>query len=560
MTEKPTYKKTELRCEKSKKEAFERMWDEQALQEREEKFRLLAETTSEAIVTCDLKENITYVNKAFLELCGYSYEEALEMSITEVISANEPARVKETLAKRALPGNKTWRYETEFVNKAGDRIPVDVSMSIIMKRDKPSSILFAARDISERKKTEVELLKVQKLESIGALAGGIAHDYNNILAVIIGNISLAQKYLEPDHKVFRVLAAAQRASEQAKNLTKRLLTFSKGGAPVKKVVSISPIIESAVDFTLSGSNVKCEFSIPKDLSLVEIDESQIGQAIYNVVVNSMEAMPKGGTLRVGADDVTIDPENNITLNAGKYLRISIEDHGIGIPEGVLGKIFNPYFSTKVMGSQKGMGLGLSISHSIIKRHGGDIEIVSEAGAGTICYIYLPASEKEKTDIRPATRHIKEKPIAGRGRVLVMDDEKMLRKVCSQMLNYLGYEVVLSEDGAEAFEMYEKAMHSGQPFDVVILDLTVRGGIGGEETIVKLAEIDPGVKGIVSSGYSDNPVISDYKSYGFSGAIAKPYRINELGRAMDRIMTKHSINRHEPKQEVVEQWQTKTQYK
>jgi two-component system cell cycle sensor histidine kinase/response regulator CckA len=544
MTEKLSYEETELRYKKSKKEAEARIREGQEYEESEEKFRLLAETTSEAIVTCDLKENITYVNKAYLELSGYTYEEALEISIAEIISENEPSRIKETLAKRALPGSKPCRYEAEFITKLGDRIPVDVSMSLIMKDHKASGLLIAANDLSDRKKMEVELLKVQKLESIGALAGGIAHDYNNILAVIIGNISLAQTYLEPDHRVFRVLTAAQRASEQAKNLTKRLLTFSKGGAPIKKVVSISPIIESAVDFTLSGSNVKCEYFIPEKLWSVEIDESQIGQAIYNVVVNSMEAMPEGGTLRVRADNVRIDPENDISVNEGKYLQISIEDHGTGIPEGVLKKIFDPYFSTKEMGAQKGMGLGLSISHSIIKRHGGDIKVVSEAEVGTTCFIYLPASEKEITYIKQAKRHIKEKPIAGRGKVLVMDDEEMIRNVCRQMLIYLGYEVVLSEDGAEAIELYEKAMKSGRPFDVVILDLTVRGGIGGEETILRLAEIDPGVKGIVSSGYSDNPVISGYKSYGFSGAIAKPYKVNELSRTLNRVMKGCSENRDE----------------
>ncbi|MBW2358928.1 MAG: PAS domain S-box protein [Deltaproteobacteria bacterium] len=489
-------------------------------QESEEKFRLLAETTREAIITCDLDGNITYVNKAGLELCGYSHKEALEMTITDIVPASEPDRVKERLAKRAVLGNKVYHYEAEFIKRAGERIPIDVSTSLIMNHDKPSGILIAACDLSERKKTEEELLKIQKLESIG-------DDYNNILAVIMGNISLAQTYLEPDHKVFRVLTAAQKASEQAKNLTKRLLTFSKGGAPIKKVVPISP----------------CEFSIPENLWPVKIDESQIGQAIYNVVVNSMEAMPEGGTLRVGADNVRIDPENDITPKEVKYLRISIEDHGTGVPEGILGKIFDPYFSTKEMGAQKGMGLGLSISHSIIKRHGGVIDVVSQLGVGTTCFMYLPASEKETINIEPAERPVKEEPIAGKGRILVMDDEEMIRNICGQMLSHLGYEVVLSKDGAEAIEAYEKAMKSGKPFDVVILDLTVRGGIGGKETISKLVEIDPGVKGIVSSGYSDNPVISDCKSYGFSGAIAKPYRVDELGRALHGVIKRDSLSRH-----------------
>lgn len=545
MIEKPAGEDRELGKNKSKEEVSGRTWTKGAPQEGEEKFCLLAETTSEAVLMCDQKKEIIYVNKVCLELTGYSREEALEMSITEFISSDDFPRIEAACERPALRRGNDRHYETEAIHKTGNRIPIDVRISRIINYDKSMGFLLVARDLSERKKAEMELLKVQKLESIGALAGGIAHDYNNILGVIIGNISLAQTYLKPEQEVFNVLKAAQRASEQAKNLTKRLLTFSKGGSPNKKVVSISAVIESAVDFTLSGSNVKCEYSLPEHLWPVEIDESQIGQAIYNLVVNSMEAMPKGGMLRVGAENTRIDQEDSLTPKQGKYLRISIEDHGTGIPEEVLGKIFEPYFSTKEMGKQKGMGLGLSISHSIIKKHGGDIQVASKEGEGTTFFIYLPATEKAITTVVPAKRKLKEPSFPGMGKVLVMDDEEMIRKLCRQMLVYLGYEVVLSEDGGEAIELYKEAMESGHPFDLVMLDLTVRGGIGGEETISRLAEIDPGVKGIVSSGYSDNPILSDYESYGFCDAIAKPYKVHELGRALNRVLRRQPSDRHKP---------------
>jgi len=391
------------------------------------------------------------------------------------------------------------------------------------------------KELSERKVTAEELLKARKLESIAALSGGIAHDYNNLLTSIMGNISLAQKYLEHDDKIYGLLNEAQRASILAKDLTRKLITFSRGGAPIKKTVPISPLVKRATEFSLSGSNIKCEFHIPDELWLVEIDETQIGQAIYNLVMNAREAMRDGGTIRVAAENTNMT-DGAPTLKEGKYVKISFKDEGIGIPKKHLKKIFDPYFSTKEMGTQKGMGLGLSICHSIIKGHSGDVGVESQKGTGAAFNMYLPASDRKASKEKPEKSQMKANPVIGKGRILVMDDEKMIRHLAGEILSYLGYKVSFSKDGAKAIEMYKDAMESGEPFDAVILDLTVRGGMGGKEAIRKLMEIDPHVTGIVSSGYSDDSVMTDFEKYGFKGVVAKPYSVNEVSVVLDEVIT------------------------
>ncbi len=389
-------------------------------------------------------------------------------------------------------------------------------------------------DIKPDKRAEDEFQKIRNLESIAALSGGIAHDYNNLLTVIIGNISLIQSYIEPDDMISHLLDEALEASMTAKSLTQKLITFSRGGAPIMETASIAPVIKSATEFTLSGSNIKCEFSIPDDLWLVHIDKTQIGHVIHNLVMNAREAMPSGGIIKVIAENVNIADKTRV-LEKANYVKISIIDQGIGISKEILDKIFDPYFSTKDMGTQKGMGLGLSICHSIIKQHNGNIVAESAAETGTTLHFYIPASEETNVAQKPLKAPEKEKLVLGKGRILVMDDEKMVIKITGHILNRLGYEASFSKDGTQAVEMYKKAMESGSPFDVVILDLTVRGGMGGKEAIKKLTEIDPKIKAIVSSGYSNSPVMTSYKDYGFIGVIAKPYNINELSKKLNEVL-------------------------
>jgi CheY-like chemotaxis protein len=372
-------------------------------------------------------------------------------------------------------------------------------------------------------------LKADKLESLGVLSGGIAHDFNNILTSILGNISIAKMFAEPGDKIFERLRQAENECMRARSLTQQILIFSRGGAPIMKTVFISELLKDTACFALSGSNVRCEFSIPGDLWPVEADEGQIGQVINSLIINASQAMPGGGVINLLAENIVVGARQGLPLNDGEYIKISVTDHGIGMPGKHLQKIFDPYYTTK----QKGSGLGLAVAYSIVKRHNGYIDVRSIPGKETTFNIYLPASSRNVL----AEKEFREKVHRGEGKILVMDDEKMVRDVVGSMLGILGYKTELAKDGVEAIELYKKAKQSGQPFDAVIMDLTVPGGMGGKEAIQKLVEIDPEVKAIVSSGYSDDPVMADFKKYGFSNIAAKPYNIRDLGKALYKIIKK-----------------------
>ena len=376
--------------------------------------------------------------------------------------------------------------------------------------------------------------KHRTLDSIAALSGGIAHDYNNLLTAIIGNITLAQTYLNKNEKPFILLDQALSASKAAKNLTQKLITFSKGGSPNKEVTAVDRLVKSAVDFTLSGSNIKSNYSFTPDLWQIEVDQSQIGQAIHNVVMNAREAMQQGGHIKIVATNMALTDEI-ASLSEGNYVKVSISDQGCGISAEEFDKIFNPYYSTKDRGGQKGTGLGLSICHSIINKHGGEVSVESQIGVGTTFNIYLPA-----THAKPLIKSESAEPAVGRrifgdGKILVMDDDKMILELAGEILQHLGYRVEFAHDGAEAVASYQAAFKSAEPFDAVILDLTVRGGMGGKETIQKLMTIDPNVKAIVSSGYSEDPGITGFEQHGFCGVVAKPYSLEELGENLSQVL-------------------------
>ncbi len=390
--------------------------------------------------------------------------------------------------------------------------------------------VIARKSTAEKEKREQEIIRAQKLESLGLLAGGIAHDFNNILTAISGNVSLAKMYLKPEEKAFQKLTKAEKASFQAKELTRQLLTFSrKGGAPTKKVISIRDLIEDSVQFTLRGANVCCDCVVPQDLYKVEVDEGQIGQVINNLLINADQAMPEGGTVHVKAENINIGTNNNQHLKPGKYVKISVKDHGIGIPEANLIKIFDPYFTTK----EEGNGLGLSTAYSIVKKHGGGIDVESNEGRGSVFHVYLPASKETKEEKKKVE---KKSPFFGKEKILVMDDEEEIRNVLGEMLESIGYKVDFARDGMEAIESIRSAKESRNPFDAVILDLTVPGAMGGKEAIQKLREIAPELKAIVSSGYVNDPVMVDYKRYGFSDVIAKPFEISRLSKVLHEALT------------------------
>jgi nitrogen-specific signal transduction histidine kinase/CheY-like chemotaxis protein len=354
------------------------------------------------------------------------------------------------------------------------------------------------------KKLALEHIKHQKLESLGILAGGIAHDFNNLLTAILGNITLAKISSKSESEKLKILSEAEKSVSKAKNLAQQLLTFSKGGAPVKKIVSISKIIRESVSFALSGSNVICEFSIPDELWQAECNEGQISQVINNLIINAKESMPEGGVVEVKAENVQIKTKQILPISKGKYIKISIKDYGVGISEKHLSKIFDPYLTTK----PKGSGLGLTTAYYIIKNHNGYIDVESKLGVGTTFYVYLPASDKKVLDEEKDPG----KTLKGKGKILLIDDEEDIRKVTGEILKYLGYKVEFAKDGAEAINIYKRAKVSKHPFDGVILDLVVPGGMSAKETIQKLITIDPKVKPVVSSGYSD-PIMADFRKYG-----------------------------------------------
>jgi CheY-like chemotaxis protein len=327
--------------------------------------------------------------------------------------------------------------------------------------------------------------------------------------------------------VFERLAAAEKATLRAKDLTQQLLTFSKGGAPIRKAASIAELIKESANFVLSGSNAQCQYALPGDLWAVEVDEGQISQVIQNLMINADQAMPNGGLIRVRAENAALEEDVALNLKAGRYTKIVIEDHGIGIPAEHLPRIFDPYFTTK----QKGSGLGLATAYSIIKRHDGAITVESELGAGTTFTIYLPASDQQTPMIEVEERT----PPMSQGRVLLMDDEEIIRTITGQMLAHIGYQVEVAADGAEAIEIYQRAMDRGERFDVVLMDLTVPGGMGGKEAIKTLREMDAQVKAIVSSGYSNDPIMANYKTHGFRGVVAKPYEYDELSEVVRRVV-------------------------
>ncbi len=390
---------------------------------------------------------------------------------------------------------------------------------------KVESIIEVTEDITDRLKMEKELLKSEKLESIGILAGGIAHDFNNILVAILGNISLAKLRLEPDSDIIHLLEKAENASERARDLTQQLLTFSRGGEPIKRVVNVATLLKDTVSFSLHGANVVGEYDIAADLLKAEVDVGQFSQVINNLIINAIQAMPRGGTIFVHASNIDIC-QARLRLDPGDYIKISIRDQGHGILPEYMGKIFDPFFTTKPDGN----GLGLASCYSIIKKHGGHIEVDSLPGQGTTFTIFLPTTQKAEDE----SVSVSDKLVDGQGRILVIDDDEWVRQLAKDILGKTGYEVRAIANGEEAICIFRDACDRGEAFDAAIIDLTIPGGIGGKDIIFKLKEIDPGLKAIVSSGYSNDPVMANYEAYGFSGRIAKPYRASELSNIISRV--------------------------
>ena len=504
------------------------------LLEEKERLAVTLRSISEGVVTTDMEGNVELVNRAAEALFGWPQREAAGRSVEEVLCfLREEEEVEEHPARKILRDGKVLSLRKNKILVQGEeegKIIAHSGAPIFDQTGQVVGTVLVFRDVSVEEKRERELLKVRKLESVGVLAGGIAHDFNNILVAILGNLSLAGHYLDREHKAFPLVAEAEKASLRARGLTQQLLTFSKGGEPVRQAASLEKLIRESADFVLSGSNVACNYHIDDDLWQVKIDAGQISQVIQNLIINAKQAMPLGGRVdlicrNVGKDD----PSLPSLLEKQSYVRVDIQDSGSGMQQSVLERIFDPYFTTKKDGS----GLGLAICHSILAKHDGLIGVESLLDKGTVFTFYLPAVVEEKVVMTVK----EENSFHGCGRVLIMDDEEVVRSIVKEVLEYLGYEPLLAVDGEEAVQIYRDQQAQERPVDAVIMDLTIPGGMGGEEAVGEILKIDPAAKVLVSSGYSNDPIMANYERYGFVGSVVKPFNLDELGQILQQVIGK-----------------------
>jgi two-component system cell cycle sensor histidine kinase/response regulator CckA len=514
-------------AERQIRELAERNHARTALQESARTLTNILENTTDGFFAVDPEWKFTYLNSEAEKLLERQRDDLLGKELWE-----------------EFPELKNSPFERNYRRVMTERVPVEFEAS-----DRAGKIWFEVhaypggsgvsvffRDTTERKRNEEERLTTSKLESLGTLAGGISHDLNNILTVISGNIGLAQVEAPPDAgSLLSFLSKAGQAAQHAAHLSSQLLTFSKGGAPLKRVVSISGVLGHAAEFSLYGSNLRADIDIPVNLWKSEVDPGQIEQVVNALLLNAREAMPDGGTVRISAHNVVLEEKAGTPLPAGRYIKVMIADRGEGIPEELATKIFDPYFTNKPTGS----GLGLSISYSIVKKHGGILHLENSSREGSTFTFYLPATDRDVTPLEP--------PVSERAfnfnhqKVLVMDDEAAIRDLTSQLLGTLGYEVTVVPDGLEAVKVYERAMRKGENFQAVILDATIRGGMGGLATIERLRSVDANVNAIICSGYSDEAALSQFLAYGFRSALPKPFTRRELADALQRAFEAGKAN-------------------
>ncbi len=497
---------------------------EEAIRMRESYLTAIIENQPRLMWLKDASGRFLAVNRAFAQSCGKAEREELIGKTDFDIWPEELAAKYRTDDEATMKNGKSVGVEETIFDKGEYRWFETFKTPVKDNAGKIIGSTGYARDITVRKREEEALRNVQKLESLGVLAGGIAHDFNNLLGGIFGYIDLAAEK-STERMVQDMLARALATIDRAKGLTQQLLTFSKGGAPVKKAESLISFIPETARFALSGSPVSCAFDFPDDLWLCEFDKNQIGQVIDNIVINAQQAMPEGGTIEIVAANTYIDESDYSVLKPGHYVKVSVRDHGIGMPKGIVPRIFDPFFTTKT----KGHGLGLATSYSIVHRHGGVIEVESEQGKGSTFHFYLPADPT-------AVRAHKKRPddeYRSFGTVIVMDDEEVIRETVGSMLKSLGYTVISTQNGNEAIDVLKRHNDTDTKVEAIILDLTVPGGMGGREAVKEIRKIDRRLPVFVASGYADDPVMADPKNHGFTDSICKPFRRVDLAEMLRR---------------------------
>ncbi len=506
---------------------------EDRLAEERERLAVTLRSIGDGVIVTDVHGIITLLNKVAEQHTGWTSAEAAGRPLAEVFHIiNEKTRercvnpVEKVIETGLICG---LANHTALLKKDGEEIIIEDSAAPIRDREsRIVGIVLVFRDATEKRKREEEQLKVEKLQSLGVLAGGLAHDFNNLLTAVLGNISLAKMYIDGSSKAFGRLVEAESASRRATELTYQLLTFSKGGAPVKSTTSIVDIIREAASFSLHGTSVAARFSVAGNIRPVNVDAGQMSQVFNNLIINAVHAMPNGGAIVFTVENAALPDRAIASLAAGAYVKITVRDEGVGIPDEHLVKIFDPYFTTK----QQGSGLGLASVYSIVKKHDGHIIVESKPGQGATFTIYLPAS----SSVSPAESAAAACPIvSGQGKILIMDDEQLVREVSGEMLQELGYDVAFARHGTQAIELYQQALDAKKPFHAVIMDLTVQGGMGGREAMARLLALDPGVRAIVASGYSNDPVMAEFKKFGFKAVIIKPYTIDVFSKTLRDVL-------------------------
>ena len=500
---------------------------EEALRLSEEKFYAVFQSSPDAITLTRLSDSVFLeVNEGFAVMTGYGTKEVVGRTPGELNLLIDPAQealLAQTLENKGIVNNTV----AHFRRKDGSELIGQLSARIV-KIDNEPYVLSITRDITHREQMQKELLKAQKLEALSVLAGGIAHNFNNVLTGVIGYISFAKKHLGDPGKVLPLLESAEKSSYRAAALARQLLLFSRGGSPVRKPILVDELVQESVSLFLTGTNV-CGAVDCAPNQIIHADAQQVSQAFNNIILNAVHAMPEGGTLTVRVNSAQLPVGNRHSLPAGDYVEIVFTDSGCGIRSEDLHKIYDPYFTTK----ESGTGLGLSTTFSIINGHSGRIEITSDAGKGTTATILLPSSAEKPVGDAAAAKHTKRhrKVIS----ILVMDDEKMIRELVDALLGGQGYEVKTCATGEAAVEFYTSSLREGKAYSLVILDLVIPGGIGGVQTAKLILDHNPQAVLVVSSGYADDPAVAEYEKHGFSGAIVKPYNSQQLEETIKRLL-------------------------
>ena len=509
------------------KQAAAELWAEK------ERLAVTLRSIGDGVITTNEYGRIDFMNRVAENLTGWPLQEARGKELTEVFRIiNEKTRqyCKNPVAKVMESGDIVGlANHTALVAKDGvERIIADSGAPIRDRQNKIIGVVLVFRDVTEKQRLEEELQKAEHLEALGVLAGGIAHDFNNMLSGIFGYMDMTREHIKGNRDAIECLDLALTVFQRARDLTQQLLTFAKGGAPSKRTSSLGDLMKDATTFVLSGSRVKPSFDIPSDLWLCDVDAGQLSQVINNLVINAQQAMPMGGTITITARNVVLTSSMQISLPLGNYVKIAVQDTGVGIPQQYLNKLFMPFFTTK----QKGCGLGLAVCYSIIKKHDGYIGVTSEPGVGSTFYLYLPATLVEQKEAGPT---IKTGLLLGKGKIMVLDDEPFILDVVAKMLKTLGYTPVAIAYPNEAIATYAKSLASDAPIRAAILDLTIPGNQGGKEVCQELLKINPYAKLVVSSGYSEDPIMANPKAYGFQAGLSKPYMLRQLSQVLHEVL-------------------------